>query len=63
MIIDICIVLLLLIAVFIGYKKGFIKLVTKLLGFFVAIVLAYLLCGKLGGYIYNNLGVGDNKLH
>lgn len=60
MILDICIIILVIIAVFIGYKKGFIKLVAKLVGFFVAIIIAYFLYSKLGNYIYDNLGIGNN---
>lgn len=59
MIYDIIIIALFLISIFLGYKKGFAKIVLKFLGFILAIGLAYIFSNSLAEYIYNNTTIGE----
>lgn len=59
MIIDIVVVALFVIGIIVGYKKGFAKIVLKLVGFILALVLAYLFCNSVAKYIYNDTGIGE----
>ncbi len=56
MIIDITLILIIAIATFIGYKKGFVKVIIKLTTLVLAIVLAFILQGSVSKFIGENLG-------
>ncbi|MDE5547105.1 MAG: CvpA family protein [Anaeroplasmataceae bacterium] len=48
-IIDIILVLLIILSLFIGYKKGFLKKAIGLIGLFVALAVAFVFCSQLAG--------------
>lgn len=49
-IIDIIFILLMLLVLFIGFKKGFLKKAIGLLGLFVALAIAFVFCSQLAGW-------------
>jgi len=56
MIIDILLILIILLATFIGYKKGFVKMIVKFATFILAILLAFLLQASVSKFIGESLG-------
>lgn len=59
MIVDILVIVLALIAGILGAKKGFVYVICKLVGFILAIVLAFALYKQLSSYLYNNYEFGE----
>ena len=59
MILDLIILLLFLITAFIGYKKGAIKQIARLVSLIVAFVLAYTLASSVGDYLKDNTKFGE----
>lgn len=58
MVLDIILIALMGLAIFIGYKKGLVKIILKFVGIILALVLAYIFCTPLSQFIYNDLGFG-----
>lgn len=52
-ILDIAVILLFILAIFIGYKRGFIKTILRLVGCILAIVLAFLLSRPIAEGVYD----------
>jgi len=59
--IDLGIVLFLILSVFIGYKKGLIKVLFSIVSFAIAIVLTIMLSGPISNYVINNTDI-DEKI-
>lgn len=59
MILDIVLIVLLLLGGFIGYKRGFVKVVIKLATFILAIVLGFLLQPSVADFIGESLGFSN----
>lgn len=57
MIIDIVLILVIALSAFIGYKKGFVKVIVKLGTVLIAIVLAFLLKGSVAKFIGEDMGI------
>lgn len=51
-ILDVAVVGIFALAVYLGYKRGFIKAISKLAAFVIAAVVAYLFCGSLAGTVF-----------
>lgn len=51
-ILDAIVVGIFVLAVYLGYKRGFIKAISKLAAFVIAAVVAYLFCGSLAGAVF-----------
>lgn len=51
-ILDAIVVGIFVLAVYLGYKRGFIKAISKLAAFVIAAVVAYLFCGSLAGTVF-----------
>lgn len=60
MIIDIAIILVVGLSTFIGYKRGLIKAIVKILSFFIAIILAFTLCTPATNMIIEKTVIDDN---
>ena len=58
-IMDIIVILIILISVFVGYKKGFIRTVVSLLSFFVAISMALLFYKPFAVILSENTTIDD----
>lgn len=56
MIIDIVLILVIVLSAFIGYKKGFVKVIVKLGTFLIALVLAFLLQSSVAKFIGEDIG-------
>lgn len=56
MIIDIVLILVIALSAFIGYKKGFVKVIVKLGTFLIALVLAFLLQSSVAKFIGEDIG-------
>ena len=56
MIIDIVLILVIVLSAFIGYKKGFVKVIVKLGTFLIALVLAFLLQSSVAKFIVEDIG-------
>lgn len=51
-ILDAVVIGVFLLAVYLGYKRGFVKAISKLAAFVIAAVVAYLFCGSLAGAVF-----------
>lgn len=60
-IIDIVIITIIILSAFLGYKKGLVKLGTRLFAGIIAIILTIILYRPLGGLIINNTSI-DEKI-
>lgn len=60
MILDIIIIAVFVASAFLGYKKGFVKILTKIAGFILAVVLAYMFNDNLSQYLYKEVGFAAN---
>ena len=58
MILDIILIAIIGLAIFIGYKKGLMKLILKFVGVILSLVLAYVFCNPLANFIYEDLAMG-----
>lgn len=58
--VDLIIVAVIALSIFLGYKKGLIGVAVEILSFFIAIVLAFVLCGPVATYIIQNTTLDDN---
>lgn len=58
MILDIVLFIILALGALIGYKKGLAKIVLKLVGFVLSLILAYIFCTPLSNYLYEDVGLG-----
>lgn len=56
---DLIVILVIALAAFLGYKKGFIKTSFRMVSFVVAIVLSLILYKPVAGYIKDNTGVAN----
>ncbi|MBR5227740.1 MAG: CvpA family protein [Clostridia bacterium] len=56
---DIIVLIVVLVSAFIGMKKGLVCILTKLVGFILAIILAYTCYETLGNYLCNNYKVNE----
>lgn len=56
---DLIVILIIALAAFLGYKKGFIKTSFRLASFIVAIILSMILYKPVAAYIKENTGVSD----
>lgn len=59
MIIDIIIMAVIALCTFIGYKKGLIKVGVNILGFFLALIIAFVLYNPVASYIINNTQIDE----
>ncbi len=53
-IVDILIVAIIIICVFLGYKKGLVRVAVNILGFFIALLIALILYSPISNFIINN---------
>ena len=60
-IIDVCIIILLILSIFLGYKKGLIGLAFKIASFFIAIIISLILYYPISNFIIQNTEI-DNKI-
>ena len=58
--VDLIIIAVIALSIFLGYKKGLIGVAVEILSFFIAIVLAFVLCGPVATYITQNTTLDDN---
>ena len=58
-IIDICLVAILALSIFLGYKRGLVGLAFKILSFLIAIVISLLLYYPISNYVINNTQIDD----
>lgn len=58
MLFDVVIIALMVISIYLGYKRGFIKTISKLLCFIVSVILAKLLHPFVSGFVRNSF-IGD----
>ncbi len=58
--VDLIILAVIALSIFLGYKKGLIGVAIKILSFFIAIVLAFVLCGPVATYITEKTTLDDN---
>lgn len=56
---DLIVILIIALAAFLGYRKGFVKTSFRIASFIVAIVLSMILYKPVAGYIKENTGVSD----
>ena len=59
MIIDIIIIAVIALCTFIGYKKGLIKVAVNILGFFIALIIAFVLYNPVASFIINNTQIDE----
>lgn len=59
-IIDLIILAVILLCTFIGYKRGLIGVVFKIISFFIAILLAFILSGPISNWIMENTTIAQN---
>lgn len=59
-IIDLAMVAIITLFIFIGYKQGLVKVAIKILSFFIAIVVAFILYKPVSNIIINNTFIDDN---
>lgn len=62
MILDIILIVIIGLAIFMGYKKGLMKLILKFVGVILSIVLAYVFCNPLANFIYEDLAMGPKMV-
>lgn len=60
MVIDLIIIGIILLSTLIGYKRGLIKVVVKILSFFIAIILAFTLCTPITNVIIEKTTIDEN---
>ena len=60
MIIDIIVIALIVIGCITGYKKGLTKILIKLAGFGVSLIVAFMLKDLVGNFLINNTGLDDS---
>lgn len=58
--VDLIILAVITLSIFLGYKKGLIGVAVKILSFFIAIILAFVLCGPVATYITETTTLDDN---
>ena len=58
--IDVIIILVILLCTFIGYKRGLIRVITSLLSFIIALVLAVIIYKPVSNIIINNTNIYNN---
>ena len=58
-VVDIIIVATIALSIFLGYKKGLIGVILKILSFFIALILAFMLYKPVSTYIINNTEIDD----
>ena len=56
---DIILIFLLLINIIFGYKKGCIKVLSRLISVIVAFIMAYMFANTVGNYVWNNTIIGE----
>lgn len=59
-IIDLIIVGMIALSTFIGYKQGLVKAAIKILSFFIAIIVAFVLYKPVSNIVVNNTSIDDN---
>ena len=59
-IVDISIIAIIGVSILFGYKKGLIGALLKILSFFIALILAFILYKPVAGYVINNTQIDDN---
>lgn len=59
-IVDLIIIAIIAICIFSGYTKGLVKVATRILGFFIAVVLAVILFMPVSNFIINNTSIQKN---
>lgn len=57
---DIVVIAIIALCTFIGYKQGLVKSAIKILAFFIAIILAFVLYKPVSSLIINNTSIDDN---
>ena len=57
---DIAVIAIIALCTFIGYKQGLVKSAIKILSFFIAIIVAFVLYKPVSGIIINNTPIDDN---
>lgn len=60
-ILDIAVILIFALAIFIGYRRGFVKSIIRLVGCLLALVIAGTLSGTIAGGIYDGFLAGKVK--
>lgn len=60
MIADIILILVMVLCIFLGYKKGLIKVAVRIIGFVAAILIALVFYTPVSNYIINNTDLTDN---
>ena len=60
-ILDIAVILIFVLAIFIGYRRGFVKSIIRLVGCLLALVIAGTLSGTIAGGIYDGFLAGKVK--
>lgn len=60
MIADIVVIAIMLLCIFLGYKRGLIKVSVRILGFLVALIIAFILYTPISNYIINNTDIVNN---
>lgn len=60
LIIDLIILGLILLCIFLGYKKGLTKCIIKILSFVIAIIIAVVLFKPISNFVINNTQIDDN---
>lgn len=63
MIIDIILITIMALCVFLGYKRGLIKVAVKAFGFIVALIVSLILYIPISNYIINNTEIAQNISH
>lgn len=58
-IVDLIIVGILLVSIFLGYKKGLTKCIIKILSFFIAVIIAAILFKPVSNYVVQNTQIDD----
>ena len=59
MIIDLSIILIIALFTFIGYKKGLVKMAIRILAFFIAIIISFVLYKTVGNMIIKNTNIDE----
>lgn len=60
MIVDIIIIAIILLSVFLGYRKGLVKLRNRVCAFFIAIIITFILYRPIASLIINNTQLDEN---
>lgn len=59
-IVDLIIIAIILLCTFIGYKKGLIGVIFKIVSFFIAILVAFILSAPISNWIVDNTAISQN---